>query len=337
MAKSVGSDAGVEAAIDRLYEGPLDRFTAGRNELAAALKKSGDADGAARVKALTKPSATAWAVNQVWWRQRDRFQAMLDAGRAQRQAHVAWAKGRPADVRSAGDARHAAVQEVTDAAVEALGGRKAVAPDVQYRIAGTVEALASSGVPAGETPGRLTRDLQSSGLDALGALAAAAGAVTRPTLVTRQAPDAARRPSPPASSPEASPVAGAGSVPPAGETARQRKAREAEEAAARARATALARARTRLAEIESAAALTTRAADEAAAEEARLRTTLETLTQRRVEREAALDEARAEEAAGRRALSAATAAASRTGLDRARAARDVARAREALDQLESHH
>ena len=71
------------------------------------------------------------------------------------------------------------MSEVTEAALQALGGHKAVAPDVQYRIAGTVEALASSGVPEGEAPGRLTRDLQSSGLDALTALAEAAGAVQR--------------------------------------------------------------------------------------------------------------------------------------------------------------
>ncbi|MCC7125349.1 MAG: hypothetical protein IT178_10910, partial [Acidobacteria bacterium] len=58
----------VEAAIDALYQGPLDGFTAARNALAAALKKSGDKAGAERVKALAKPSVTAWAVNQAWWR-----------------------------------------------------------------------------------------------------------------------------------------------------------------------------------------------------------------------------------------------------------------------------
>lgn len=332
MAKSAGSHAGVEDAIDRLYEGPLDRFTADRNALAASLKKDGDADGASRVKALAKPTATAWAVNQVWWRHRDRFQTLLEAGRAQRQAHVAWADGRPSDVRAAGEARQAAVRDVTDAAVEVLGGRKVVAPDAQYRIAGTVEALASSGMPEGEVPGRLTRDLQSSGLDALGALAAAAGAVTRPTLVARgtaDTKDATPRPRPAIS--EASALVPASG--PAGETARARKAREAEEAAAHARATALAQAQARVAELDSALDRATQAADDAAANEARTRDSLDAATRRRAEIEATLDEARAEEAAARRALSAATAAASRATLDRARTARDVARAREALETL----
>lgn len=332
MAKASGSDVEVETAIDRLYEGPLDRFTADRNALAATLKKSGDAEGSARVKALAKPSATAWAVNQVWWRQRGRFQAMLDAGRAQRQAHVAWAEGRRSDVRAAADARQAAVREVTDAAVDALGGRRAVATDAQYRIAGTVEALASSGVPEGETAGRLTHDLQSSGLDALGALAAAAGSVTRPTLVARGEPGAKTRSRPAVIAEPPAPVRPSA---PAGETARERRAREAEEASARARAAALAQARARVAELDAALDLATRAADEAAAEEARTRTALDESTRRRVDLETALDELRAEEAANRRALSASAAAASRATLDRARAARDAARAREALEKLDT--
>jgi len=337
------ADAGspdVEASIDALYRGALDRFTADRNALAATLKKAGDKASAERVKALAKPSSTAWAVNQAWWQHQDRFQAMLDAGAAQRKAHVAWTQGRQADVRAAGEARRAAVSEVTEAALQALGGHKAVAPDVQYRIAGTVEALASSGVPEGEAPGRLTRDLQSSGLDALTALAEAAGAVQRPTIVARGTPDHGGR------APASRLVSAVKSLPatpqptprPAGEaveTARERKAREAEEAAARARATRLANARARATESASALEAATRAADTAAADETEARAALESSAKKRTDLEAALDEARAEEAAARRALSSAAAAASRADLDRARAARDATRAQEALAGVEA--
>lgn len=178
----------VEAAVDALYQAPLDRFTAERNALAASLKKAGDKASADRVKALAKPSTTAWAVNQVWWRHRDRVQAMLDAGAAQRAAHIAWAQGRKVDVRAAGEARQHAVREVTEAALEVLGGRNAVAPDVQYRISGTVEALASGGGPEGDVLGRLTRDVQSTGLASLTALADIPDAAPRPTLVSRGEP-----------------------------------------------------------------------------------------------------------------------------------------------------
>ena len=53
------------AEIDRLYALPLDEFTQERDELAKRLRKDGDRDGAAAVKALKKPSVAAWAVNQV--------------------------------------------------------------------------------------------------------------------------------------------------------------------------------------------------------------------------------------------------------------------------------
>ncbi len=291
------------------------------------------------MKALAKPSSTAWAVNQAWWQHQDRFQAMLDAGAAQRKAHVAWTQGRQADVRAAGEARRAAVSEVTEAALQALGGHKAVAPDVQYRIAGTVEALASSGVPEGEAPGRLTRDLQSSGLDALTALAEAAGAVQRPTIVARGTPEhAGRAPASRLVSVESSPVTPPPTPRPAGEaveTARERKAREAEEAAVRARATRLAHARARVTESASALEAATRAADTAAAAETDARAALDSSTKKRTDLEAALDEARAEEAAARRALSSAAAAASRAELDRARVARDATRAQEALAGVEA--
>ena len=51
--------------IDRLYALPLEEFTRERDELARRLRKDGDRDAAAEVKALKKPSVAAWAVNQV--------------------------------------------------------------------------------------------------------------------------------------------------------------------------------------------------------------------------------------------------------------------------------
>src|SRR4029453_9030946 len=80
----------LEAAIDRLYQGPIAEFTQARNTLAAECKAAGDKAGAARVKELTKPSAVAWAVNQLYWRDRERFdalaQAMAELAAAQREA-----------------------------------------------------------------------------------------------------------------------------------------------------------------------------------------------------------------------------------------------------------
>jgi hypothetical protein len=332
VARSADSD--LESSIDALYQAPLEQFTADRNALAASLKKTGAKAEAERVKALAKPSTTAWAINQVWWRQRSRFQTMLDAGEAQRKAHVAWAQGRKADVRAAGEARREAVADVTEAAFDVLGGRKAVAPDAQYRISGTIEALASGGVPEGESPGRLTRDLQASGLDALTALADAAGSPARPTIVARGTPKPAtpERPAAPQAN-RPTQVERAKPRVAAAETAADRKARETADAAARAQAAAVDAAETRLAELSLSLDSASGAVKDAAREESARREALEAATRRRTELETALDDARAAEAAARRDVSSAAAAASRAEMDRGRAAKDVERAREALERL----
>ena len=54
----VRDNATVADEVDRLYELPLEEFTAARNELA---KRLGDTS----VKELKKPTVTAWTVNQL--------------------------------------------------------------------------------------------------------------------------------------------------------------------------------------------------------------------------------------------------------------------------------
>ena len=66
--------------LDKLYRVPLSEFVFLRNALATELKKAGDADGAKRVKALVKPNASAWAVNQLYWKEPLSFDALIAAG-----------------------------------------------------------------------------------------------------------------------------------------------------------------------------------------------------------------------------------------------------------------
>lgn len=58
-----GSDA--DEAVDHLFALPLDGFVAARNAAAKEAAAGGDAVGAARLRALTKPTVAAWVVNQV--------------------------------------------------------------------------------------------------------------------------------------------------------------------------------------------------------------------------------------------------------------------------------
>lgn len=308
------ADADLEAAIDRLYQAPLDAFTAARNALAAERRKAGDREAADRIKALPKPGLTAWAVNQAWWRDRPAFEAMLEAGRALRAAHIAHAKGKAGDVRAAAEARQRLVDAVVDRAVDALGGPGEVTPDTRHRIAGTVEALASS-ESWDPPPGRLSKDLHASGLEALSALA---------NLI----PASGRTPTP------ARPVI-VSRTPPKPLPATSRADRDTRaEAAAREHAAQVADAKARLASREEALRAADAEADEHAAAEKHARASLERAAARVADLQQELDAARDAEREARRTLAQATRTASEAEMTRARTARDVKAARERLDELE---
>lgn len=83
------------SGIDALFALPLAEFTAARNSLAARLKKEGRTAEAERVKAMPKPPATAWAVNQLFWRQPNEVERLLTIGETVRQAQ----SGKAADLR----------------------------------------------------------------------------------------------------------------------------------------------------------------------------------------------------------------------------------------------
>ena len=66
--------------LDALFTLPLADFTAARNALVKRLKQSEHSDEAAKVMALTKPSISAWAVNQLYWKHRNEFDRLLAEG-----------------------------------------------------------------------------------------------------------------------------------------------------------------------------------------------------------------------------------------------------------------
>src|SRR5947207_5369334 len=120
--------------VDALFRLPQSEFTAARNELVAKLKKAGDAKTAEYVKALGKPSISAWVTNQLYWRDRKLFERLLAAGEAFRQAQAAQLAGRSADLRAPLDARRLALAELAKQAASILrdGGHPAT-PDAMRR------------------------------------------------------------------------------------------------------------------------------------------------------------------------------------------------------------
>jgi hypothetical protein len=158
--------------IDALFRLPLSEFTSARNALAARLKKTGRGQEAERVKALGKPPVSAWAVNQLYWKHRDAFDRLDDAGARFRQAQAAQLAGRTVDVQGPREARRKALAELTRLAATVLGdGGHNPASDTLRRITTTLEAISAyAELPESPRAGRLTQDVEPPGFDALAAL-----------------------------------------------------------------------------------------------------------------------------------------------------------------------
>jgi hypothetical protein len=172
---SKGADAKSEKAaadVDALYKLPLADFTASRNALAGRLKKAGRTEEADRVKALGKPSNAAWAVNQLYWRQRDQFDRLIATGERLRTAQASKLAGRSGDIRGALDQLRETLSSLTRTAAELIRDAGSnTTPDLMRRVTSTLEALASIGiVPGGPQPGRLADEVDPPGFETLAAL-----------------------------------------------------------------------------------------------------------------------------------------------------------------------
>jgi hypothetical protein len=113
-----------------LFRTPPDRFVAERDALAKELRSAGRDDDAAAVKALRKPTATVWALNQLAEREPDALGALFEAGRALRAAQSEAIAGSSSNALvEAGAERRAAVGRLTSATVAILddGGHRGAA------------------------------------------------------------------------------------------------------------------------------------------------------------------------------------------------------------------
>jgi len=159
----------IESSIDRLYQGPLAEFVSARTALAKTLAKTpGGSDDAKRVKALQKPAAAAWAVNQVYWHARPFYDRLIKSGAALRAAQISALGGRAADLRGAAEVHRKALAAAVKEA-QGLASSAGVNPNPDS-LTQTLEAL-SLATKAGEAPGRLTQPVQPAGFEALAGIA----------------------------------------------------------------------------------------------------------------------------------------------------------------------
>lgn len=139
----------------------LEEFTPARDALAKRLRSEKDSGGAATVKALRKPTAAAWALNQLPRRNAKALGDFLDLGRRLRAAQRAALEGKgAAGLRDLGADRRRAVGDMTKKALKHLGG--GAASDAQRdAISTSLEAaLASEDLADALVAGRLTKPLE---------------------------------------------------------------------------------------------------------------------------------------------------------------------------------
>jgi hypothetical protein len=77
---AAASRADFEADLDRLYQLPLSEFTSARDELVKRLRAQGERERAQAIKALRKPTAAVWLVNQLARERPLDVQRLLKAG-----------------------------------------------------------------------------------------------------------------------------------------------------------------------------------------------------------------------------------------------------------------
>jgi len=186
----------LEDEIDALFTLSLAEFTGARNTLAARLKKEKRTDEADRVKLLTKPPVSAWAVNQLYWSYRDEFEQLIATGKRFHSAQASRSAAKVANMRDSLEARRKALAELSDLATELLqdAGHNP-SQDTLRRITTTLEALSAYALlPDGPTPGRLTQDVDPPSFELLaslvsgGAPAAPVGPSARAQSATKSKP-----------------------------------------------------------------------------------------------------------------------------------------------------
>lgn len=262
--------------IDALYQLPLEEFTAARNTLA---KESDDS----AIKKLEKPTLPAWAVNQLYWRERKLYDEVIKTSTQLRTAHKDMLAGKKADVRAAEVFHTEAMRKAKDAIrriLEEAGNSAADA--VMTPVTETLDAL-----PTTDPPGRLTRPLRRSGFEALQGI----------TITAQPKPKAV------------APRAEATTKPKADESDRERRKREAEQ-----QELAMTKERLRFAES---------AAREAEAAVERAQRALERAERTRERIEAELDEAAGAEKTARKELDAAESHFEKAKAERDRLAKKV--------------
>jgi hypothetical protein len=159
-----------EKRLGELFHGPLEEFTAARNELAKSLRSDGDAEASDWVKGLKKPSRAAWLVNQLAVRKPKDVRKLLEVGEELRAAQEEMLAGSTDSekLREVAGRERDAVDSLVQTA-EAIGREHGVGSQILDRVGETLQAATSDpDVAEAIEKGTLVREQRASGIGLVG-------------------------------------------------------------------------------------------------------------------------------------------------------------------------
>jgi hypothetical protein len=175
-----------------LYGLPLDEFTKTRDELAKELRNAGKKEAADEVKALRKPTVSAWMINQLARRHPQEMKALVKAGDDLRKAQRGAVSGRdPEQLREATRTHRDRLDDLTSFARHELdAGGQTLQRVAQTLRAASIDKQASKALLAGT----LATDVEQAGFGPLlSEVPLPAGRRPRPAKPKpRKAPDRSR-------------------------------------------------------------------------------------------------------------------------------------------------
>jgi hypothetical protein len=182
----------IEQELDELYGTAPSDFIGARNDLAARLKKSGQAEAAEEVRSLPKPTLPVWAANQLSRRHEKLVRELIDSGDALQRAQVQAIEGKGSETfREARERERSALQELTAAARPIMAELGKPSEQALQRLLQTLRAAATDETARSQLArGRLAGELSPSGFEVFAGTAPArrpeGGEATRGKERTRE-------------------------------------------------------------------------------------------------------------------------------------------------------
>lgn len=147
-----------EQAVTALYQSALETFVAERKRLSAELKGAGDKEGSARLSKAARPPISAWVVNQLYFRERDSFEDLLESA----------ARLRKGDLKATAAHREALATLRGRAATLLTESGHGATESTLRKVTTTLSALAANGGFDPDLPGALSADREPPGFEAFG-------------------------------------------------------------------------------------------------------------------------------------------------------------------------